>query len=328
VVEERAALRYLRQESRLQIEPQAVQLLYEPAILGVATVRFVDRKRQFDEAVEKMLLVPAHEGASGVDWDEAESLSTPARDLRKQPETTQTEQGPFFANAPDQANRGNKLDKLASDLADWLYYNTKLTLQKHDGLKLFQAPGERERDFRIRLQQAAREQRDQEVDKLKRQFALHLDRLRAKLRKEEQELAEDQAEHAARKQQEVIGIGETVLSWVFGRRSMRGLSTAASKRRMTARAGQEVSESEQEIAELQQEIAELEQQLKEQSEEITLKWANLLDEVSREEVMARRSDVDVRMVALAWLPSWHFVYGEETSLRTATIAAYQLPAVG
>jgi hypothetical protein len=126
----------------------------------------------------------------------------------------------------------------------------------------------------------------------------------------------------------MIGIGETVLSWVLGGRSMRGLSTAASKRRMTARAGMSVEEAEKEIAALQEETASLEEELKEQSEAITMKWANLLDQLTTEEITPRRTDVDVQMVALGWLPSWLIRYEEGVTTRTATVAAYQLPAVG
>jgi hypothetical protein len=263
-----------------------------------------------------------------VDWNEAETLPIQPRDLRKQPVQPGPDAGPFFADAPEQANQASKLDRMRRDLADWLYYNARLKIQGHASLGIFQQPGERERDFKIRLQQVAREQRDQEVDRLKRQYEAQLDRLRARHQKEEQELAEAKAEHAARQQQEVIGIGETVLSWVLGGRSMRGLSNAASKRRMTARAGQDVTQNEQEISQLKEQMAELEQQLKEQSEDITIKWAHLLDDLVTEEVTPRRTDIDVQMVALAWLPSWQIQYGDGVLGRTEVIAAYQLPAVG
>jgi hypothetical protein len=328
LVDERSALRSLAEESRRSLQPERVQLVYEPAILGLATVRFADRKRAIDTREEKILLAPLREGVTAVDWGDAELLPIAPRDLRRQPDAVDASAGPFFADAPEQANRATKLDRMRSDLADWLYYNARLRIQGHAGLGLYQAPDERERDFKIRLQQAARERRDAEVDKLKQQFTAQLDKLNAKVRKEEQSLEQAKADHAARKQQEVIGIGETVLSWVLGGRSMRGLSTAASKRRMTARVGMAVEETEKEITELKQQMGELESQLKERTEEITVKWANLLDDLSSEEITPRRSDVDVQMVTLAWLPSWLIRYEDGATSRTATVAAYQMPAVG
>ena len=328
MVDDRAALRTLSDELRIPIQAERVQLVYEPAIIGVATVRFVDRQRQVDQRVEKMLAAPVREGVTAVDWEDAELLPLQVRELRRQPERLDAALGPFFSDAPEQANRGAKLDRMRRDLADWLYYNARLKVQGHADLKVYQAPGERERDFKIRLQQAARERRDQEVDKIKKQFSTQLERLNTRLRKGEQQLATAQAEHAARKQQEAIGIGETVLGWVLGGRSMRGLSTAASKRRMTARAGQQVEQTTKELEELKSAVAALEAQMQESIEEITMKWARLIDDLVVDELTPRRTDVDVQMAALGWLPSWLIRYDDRGMVRTATVAAYQMPAVG
>jgi len=323
-----AAVRQLAQETQRTVEPQSVQLIYEPAILGMSAVRFVDRKRAIDIQREQLLLTPAPAGINRIEWGEAETLDLRERDLRAQPDAGDADHGPFFAAAPEAANSARKLAALKNELVDWLYYNCCLTITVHEALGIYQSPGEREREFKIRLQQAAREQRDAEVDKLEVRFAEQLERLQQRLRKEERELAADEADYSARKQQEVVGIGESVLSWVLGRRSTRVLSSAASRRRMTAQAGQDVEETRQEIAELKGEIAQLEQELNAQTEQITRKWANLMDEVQQQAISPRRTDVEVRTVALAWLPSWVIRYEADDRHYTDTIAAYQLPAVG
>lgn len=328
VVSDQAALRYLGQETKRSIQPEQIHLVYEAAILSNSSVRFADRKRQLDENLEKLLLAPAPEGVDGVDWSLAETLTFATRDLRQEAERVSTEQGPFFSPAPEGANSARELAGIKKDLADWLYYNSRLKIQVHEELGISQAPRESEREFKIRLQQVARERRDAEVDKLEEQFDRQISRLEEKLRKTERDLAADEADYNARKQQEWVGIGESVLSWVLGRRSTRVLSSAASRRRMTANAGQELEEGREEIADLKQEIATLAQQLKEQSEEITLKWDSLLDDLSPTEVSPRRTDIDVKLVALAWLPSWVIQYNDGGRLRSDTIAAYQLPAVG
>lgn len=321
-VDDRAALRTINAELGAPVTPQSVQLVFEPAVLGGASVRFMDRKRKIDQREEKLLIAPLSEGVTTAEWDEAELLDLSIRALRRQPESVDAVFGPFFADAPEQANRASKLDRMKSDLSDWLYYNSRLSVQGHNDLGIYQTPGERERDFKIRLQQAAREQRDAEVEKARKQLANQLDKLQVRLRKEEQEYEAAKADHAARKQQEVIGIGETVLSWVLGGRSMRGLSTAASKRRMTARAGQEVEQAERELAEVKTDIAAIEAQIKEQTEAITLKWANLLDDLTSDEITPRRADVDVQLIALAWLPSWLIRYDDGITTRTSRVSAY------
>lgn len=327
-VDDRAALRALNQELGAPVTPHSVHLVFEPAVLGGASVRFVDRKRKIDQREERLLIAPLSEGVTTVDWEEAEPLELPIRSLRRQPDSVDAAFGPFFADAPEQANRASKLDRMKSDLADWLYYNSRLEIQGHAELGIYQSPSERERDFKIRLQQAARERRDAEVEKVRKQLATQLDKLETRLRKEEQEYEAAKADHAARKQQEVIGIGETVLSWVLGRKSMRGLSTAASKRRMTTKAGQGVEQAERELAEVKADIAKIEAQIKEQTEAITLKWANLIDDLTSDEITPRRADVDVQLIALAWLPSWLIRYDDGIATRTSRVSAYQSTSVG
>ena len=327
VFDDQATVRYLAKELGQSINLAAVQLIYEPAILGAAEVRFTDRKRQINEQHAQLLLAPISERIGGVDWSDAEALTLPLRDLLKQSESVNESQGPFFAAVPEQANSAKELKEIQGDLADWLYYHHKLTIQVHQTLGLTQIPDERERDFRIRLQQAARERRDQEVDKLEKQYAAQIMRLQNKLVKEERALADHEAEHAARKQQEMIGIGESVLGFFFGRSSRRALSTAASQRRLTSAVGRDVEAAREEIEELQEELAQLAGEVKTQTDEITLKWANILDDLSTETLTPKRSDVNVKMVALAWLPSWQINYTDGLRPRTVTIAAYALPAV-
>jgi hypothetical protein len=321
---EQAAARSLAQEVGRDADVERVQLIYEPAILGGADVRFVDRKRKIDEQVEKILLAPVPDDIRGVDWEEAEALSISLRDLSSGPERVGAEQGPFFAPVPEQANSARELKSIGKDLADWLYYNSRLTLAAHPELDIVQRPDEGERAFKIRLQQAARERRDAEVDALEEKYATRLDRLEDKLRKKERELTADEADHEARKREELIGAGETVLGLFMGRRSTRGISRAASKRRMTARAKLEIEETRDELADIQEEIAEMESELKEAAEEIAQRWDDAVNELTTDEVKPRRTDVDVQLVALAWLPHWLIDYDDRGRTRTTTVPAYPL----
>jgi hypothetical protein len=324
---EQAASRQWSQEIGRTLNVESSQLIYEPAVVGAAEVRFVDQKRKVNEQTAKLLVVPAPEALAAVDWSSAEALPVSLNDLGSGPERVGASQGPFFAPVPEGANDARELKEIEKSLSDYLYYNTRLKIKVHQELELFQRPNETERDFKIRLQQAAREKRDEEVDELEQKYERKIERLEDKLRKEEQDLAESEAEYQARKQQEIIGIGETVLGFFMGRRSTRALSSAASKRRMTSRAKMGIEEVKEDIEELTKDIAEVEEELKEAADDITQKWDNLMDDLTTEEIAPRRTDVNIQLTALAWLPSWLIHYDDGTGSRTATIAAYpQEPA--
>ncbi len=319
---ERGAIRQLADQEGNMVEPLSLKLLYEPSVMAYADVRFVDRKRGIDEQIEHRLLVEPPERIGGVSWEDADKLDIQLRDLLHDPEMLDPDQGPFYGYAPEKGNSARELKSIGKDLADWLYYNSAIPLQSHDELELFQKPGESERAFKMRLQQAARERRDEEVDALERKTGKAIDRLQDKLRKEERELDEDEAELSSRRQQEWIGIGETVLGAVFGRRSRRSLSRVSSNRRMTQRARMDIEESREEIVELGSEIEELREEVREEAEALTLKWAQILDDISILEIKPRRTDVSIELVALAWKPSWHIQYVNGRRTESVVVPAY------
>ena len=322
---EREAVRQLSQDEGTQIEVDRTQLVYEPGLIGTAEVRFIDRKRNINEQHERVLLAQGSFDPRRFDWDEAERLAVAPRDLLDDPERVDEDQGPYFAPAPEDANSSRELTSLKKKLADWLYYNSAQKITVHPELDVFQHPDETERQFKIRLQQAAREARDAEVDKLEQKFEKQIERLEDKLRKEERELTEDEADYNARKQQEWVGIGESVLGFFMGRRSTRAVSGAMSKRRMTSNAWQDIEESKAEIAELQKDIKELEEELAAASQEITRKWADALNNLSTEEITPRRTDVSVDLVAVAWLPSWLITYHDGRRSRSVAVPAFAMP---
>lgn len=307
------------------LDVKAVRLVYEPALVGAATVRFVDRKRSLNEQIDKILVTPGPDDASLADWADAERLPLKLSDLADRPARTDTGQGPFFTMVPEGVNSPRKLRSISKNLSDWLYYNSRLTINIHPELGLFQRPDETDRSFNVRLQQAAREKRDEEVDALEKKYDTKIERLERKLRKYQRDLSADQEDYEARKREELIGIGESVVNFFLGRRRTRALSAAARKRRLTSQAKQDIEETKEEVAEVEAEIAELEAELKDMAADITAKWGNSLQNLQTDEITPRRTDVQIHQVAVGWLPSWYISYDDGRVVRSATVPAYALP---
>ncbi len=299
---------------------EKVELVYEPGILGVATVRFLDRKRHIDHTTTKVLLAPPPRRGGDVDWEEAERLPLSPERLLDRPEAAPQAERTLFALPPESANSPREFKRLRKDLSDWLYYNSRLPIKVHPTLKLFKGPDERERDFRIRVRQAARERRDAEIDKLTAKYAKRLDRLQDKLERLEQVLEDTEAEYEARKRETYITVGETVLSFFMGRR--RSVSTVASKHRLTSRLKRKIEDTREDIQKLQEEIEELNEELREQVEEIKQRWEDALDDIVEEAIKPRRSDVQVEEVALAWRPYWWVTLRVDGRTRVVRVPAY------
>lgn len=322
VVDEGPAVRALQRRTD-SVDIKRMQLVYDPVLLGVATVSFVDRKRDIEEQRPVMVAAEAPRQIGGVDWEDAESLDLDPRDLRSKPQKLEPGQGPFFGSPPESANSVRELQSARKDWSDWLYYNSLLPIQVHEGLEVFRKPGESERSFSMRLQQAARERRDDEVDKLTVKLQKKIDKIEERKKKEERELAEDKAEYAGRKQEEWVGLGETAIGFLMGRRRSTSFSRAATKRRMTAKARMDIEESEEQIAEYEEQLKKLNQEMQEQIDEISARWENVAEEVTTDELKPRRTDVDVDLVTLAWRPSWVIRYDDGYRERTVTIPAHR-----
>ncbi len=315
------AIAHLKEQIGRVPEVRRVYLVYKPAIVAAATVAFLSRKWDVDHVTDRILLADPPERAGLVDWENAESLPLEIDDLDDRPARVE-DGGPFFAPVPDAANSARELKRIGSDLKDWLYRTARLKIKVHPTLGIVKRPGDREKDFRLRIRQAARERRDEEIDKLQAKYEKRLDKLEAKLRKLERELAEDEAEYEARKREALLTTGETVLSFFLGRR--RRITTIATKQRLAAKAKMEIEETRQEIEEVKQEIAELEAELEEAVAEIRQRWEEALDDVEEIELKPRRSDVDLTLVALAWRPVWFIEYEDAGIPRTASVPAYPL----
>jgi hypothetical protein len=290
---------------------QRIESLVEPSLsyashlLAFGRVSYVDRKRQVDETREVSLLVPARELGTVVRWGEVSDRVTVPDTLREEPEP-----GATFGSLPAELATAREIKSLARSFSDYLYKEQRLELRYCPPLSLYGRPGESEDQFRIRAQQAAREKRDAAVEKLRRKYRTKLDRLETRLSRERRELEEDRAEYEARKREELISAGETVISLlgIFGRRKSSPVSQAARRRRYTASAKADVAESEAEIVRLQRDIDEMRKELEEEARSIAQEWEDALGEMESYYVKPRRVDVQVDFTGVAWLPSWEIGY--------------------
>ncbi len=298
-------LRSLERELDQPLEAVESALVYEPCLLAAGSVSFVDRKRGVDESKEVSLLVRPGDLGRVIRWRDADPIDLDPAHLEDHPESEA-----LFGPVPPELNTASELKAFAKDFDDYLYQEEALNLYHNPVLKLYGQPGESEREFKIRAQQLVRERRDAEVEKLRTKYQRKLDLLETRRAREERELVEDRAEYEARKHEELISAGETVVGMlgIFGRRTSRGLSTAARKRRLTTSARADIAESEEEVERLEAEIEDMRQEMELEAEAIADKWADAVEEIETYTIKPRRKDVQVEVAALGWAPYWEIGY--------------------
>jgi hypothetical protein len=302
-----------------QGSPASAELLYEPALIGCASVDFIDSKRGISQQKRIVLACSEIDAAGSPDWEKSQILDLTQDQLSDSPDS----RAAGFSTVPETLGDPRRLSACSRSLSDWLYRRERLPLSIHPGTGLFRSAGESERDFTIRLQQAIREKRDQEVDALEKKFAVQLERIADKIRKEERELAKDEAEHQNRKATELVGLGETMLGFFLGRKSTRGIGSAMNRRRMTANAKAEIEESVETIDELKRQQEEVEAELKEQAAAISARWEHPESSLATEEIAPRRSDVVIRIVTTGWLPVWQVTLDQAAGGGMLVLPAYK-----
>lgn len=277
------------------------RLLYRPGLLAAARVAYLDRRKEVDFEEKRLLVLPFSGEEAVLDWDSALQLipNTPIAD--------RPVKGALFDRLPVRFNEERELNRAARDLSDHLYRSCRLGLMWSPGLGAFSRPGEGKAEFMLRLTQLAREARDQEVDKLREKYDKRFEQMSDRLRRAEATLVRKEADARSRKQELLASVGASVLGMFLGRRSLRSASASLGKYRMQTSSELVRKEAEDKVEDLQRETEELRRELKEQTDRISSRWDDAVQDLEEVTVMPRRNDVRVEGVSIGWIPSWIFM---------------------
>jgi chromosome segregation ATPase len=231
-------------------------------------------------------------------------------------------QGARFAPLHRAFDSVTRLRSLERDFADYVYRESALELDYHPALKLTARPDETSSQFRRRCYALIQRKRDQELSKLERGVQAKVERLEARIRREERELEQDELEFRDRKREELISAGESVFNVLRGRRHSRALSIASRKRRLTRQSKAEIKESLDAIEDLDAQIGNLLDQAEREQAHIQQRWAELTDDVETIQIRPRKTDVFVETWGVVWLPYWELIYEERGEIKRLSLAAF------
>jgi hypothetical protein len=293
-------------------QPAGQTLTYNPMLLGVAQVHFADAKTGVAVSQEPTFITQITDDPIAVNWDNSAEASFNISDLEKSPnEPAQYSQLPAVAGNARSYGVWNK------DFVDWLYRNQKLELLKSPTLKQFSKPGESERDFRIRLQQSAREQRDEATEKLRQKYATKMASLEEQVRRAQQAVERESEQAKQQKMQTAISVGTTLLSAFVGRKavsysSLGRATTAARGASRIMKESQDIKRAQETVATYQERLQELDASFKSEMEALATKIDPLTEDLEQVSVRPTKKDIDVRLTTLAWMPHWQSPDGKMT----------------
>jgi hypothetical protein len=276
---------------------------YEPMLLGLGRVRFVDRKTKALKQVDDVALLIGPRGSSlEVDWESASPVDLCREDLDPDPIL-----GASFGSVPADAENARNFSAWRRLLSDCLYRTRRLELHQSPSLGLISEPGESEREFRLRLVDLAREKRDRLAESLRKKYGRRMATLGDRVLRARQAVERESQQAAGQKMQTAISLGSTLLNAFLGRKvassgtlgrattTVRGMGRAAKEKR-------DVEAAKERLAVRESQLADLERELEGELEELEDRLDPLAEELATSAVTPRRSDVEARLVALAWAP--------------------------
>jgi hypothetical protein len=207
------------------------------------------------------------------------------------------------------------------DFSGWLYRTQKLVLFKSPATGHVSKVGESERDFRVRLQQAGREERDKGADLLRQKYATKIAALQEKVRRAEQQKEKQQAEARSSQVQAAISVGASILGAFLGRKAISATNigratTAIRGAGRVLKESQDVNLAQENVASLQQQLADLEAQFKMESETLAAASDPLQEHLEAVTVKPIKANIAVKLIALTWTPHWRAPDGSMTPAWT------------
>jgi len=277
-------------------------LMYYPAVAGWLDVYYSSAKYQVD--INRKLAVAAmlEDGPVAVDWDQAEELGLRSDDLQTSPLS-----GADFAQLPSAAEKAPSYNKWNKDLLRWVRQNRPLTLYRSNRFQLISGPGESRSEFLSRLAQAAREQRDLEVEKLRRKYSTKYNTLQRRLMSAEQTLQREQEQVKSKKMETMVSFGTAILGAFLGRKAVSATSatrfgTAVKSAGRMRKESMDVTRAQETVAAVKHEMSELDERLQGDIDGLDATFDPADAELEEITVKAQSTNITLEVFGLIWLP--------------------------
>jgi len=273
---------------------------YRPAILGRGRVRFAKPAARIDVSREVFCLAPAGDSLGESAWEQADQF-VEAPEVEPAPRTGS------FASLPSALAGPKGYASLATALKSHLGRTSRLVLWAAHEVDAVSRPDESESDFRVRIAQKVREWRDAEIDRVRDRNAAKLASLTDRIDRARQKVERERAEAKNKSMQTYVSIGSAVLGALLGRKAATStnIGRAATSMRSASRSARQqadVVHAEESLATLEERRQVIEDEVAAELERIRLESSPERIELEAMEIPARKTDISVDDVVLAWVP--------------------------
>jgi hypothetical protein len=273
-----------------------------PMVVGAARLTYSDAKLGLDETNDIVVWTPLTDGPVVVDWEHAEPADFGVDAL-----TTEPRAGGTFAPLPQVAAKPKSYVTWTKEFSSWASRSQSVELFRSGRTGIISHPGESEAAFRVRVNHAAREARDEAVATLRAKHAPKLAAMDERIRKAGAAIQKEEQQATESKFTTAVSVGASVLGAFFGRKVVSAtnagrVATAARGVSRIGRESQDVERAKANEAALVEQRQALVDTLEQDLQALQAEWSADGEVFERVVVKPKRGGVQVQLVALVWRP--------------------------
>lgn len=283
------------------ITPQG--LLYRPALLAQAQVRYLNARYRLDYTRSEAALLTELEGGL-LRWEEHAWRVYAPGDLQSQPLPQSR-----FAPLPGWFSDSKRLAVLQKSFIEAIYRSGAIELKTNPSLKIITNPITTHADFREVCSQAARAGLQAQAAKINASYNAKITALRLKIEKFEAEEQQQREEVDQRKLEELSSGGELLLS-IFSKRK-RSATQSLAKRRLSQQARSDLEQYQQQLASFREQLEALTHTRDEALQQAQEQWAEKVNDLVEVPINPQKKDIYLELFGIAWMPFYVARMGEK-----------------
>ena len=277
-------------------------LEYYPALAGWIDVHYSSVKYKVSTSETVSLAAMFEQGPVAMDWDAAQEIPLDPTDLETEPLTATS-----FADLPAAAQKAKAYTKWNKDMLRWVRQNKPLVVYRSTQFKISSGPQESRGDFMARLAQTAREERDLNVEKLRRKYSAKFNTLNNRMMRAEQRVMLEKEQSQSSKVQTAISFGTAILGAFMGRKAVSvgsagRFGTAMRSATRIRKESMDVNRAQETLEATRLQLEELDQRLQEDIERLEAQFDPADEDIREVLVKPKSSDMTLEFFGLVWMP--------------------------
>ena len=264
----------------------------KPCLLAIAEVRYLSRSPSVDTSrMIGALVDDPHE--TGQKWEDFVGELDEKNITDSAPEKAKLAGLPSFMEKPAWWSTQEK------EFEHWIYETDTVSMRINKALGISAGPETSDVDFLRQAQAAAAEKAQAEIKKLETSSQSKQTTLKGRIDRAQAKVDKLEKDATSRNIDTALKVGETLLK-LASKKKLTGVSTSATKIRMSSEAKGRLEEAKTAFEALQDEMKELEQTLEDQKQAIQDKWQAEVDNIDEVKLTPTKQNIRITHFGIGW----------------------------